>query len=28
LNATIPVGAKARLDGKRGDLIITEPAVI
>jgi muramoyltetrapeptide carboxypeptidase len=27
LNATIPVGAKARLDGKRGDLIITEPAV-
>lgn len=27
LNATIPVGAKARLDGKRGDLIITESAV-
>lgn len=27
LNAAIPVGAKARLDGKRGDLIITEPAV-
>jgi muramoyltetrapeptide carboxypeptidase len=28
LNATIPVGAEARLDGKRGDLIVTEPAVI
>lgn len=27
LNAAIPVGAKARLDGKRGDLIITESAV-
>ena len=27
LNATIPVGVKARLDGKRGDLIITESAV-
>jgi muramoyltetrapeptide carboxypeptidase len=27
LNATIPVGIKARLDGKRGDLIITESAV-
>ena len=27
LNATIPVGAKARLDGRRGDLIITESAV-
>lgn len=27
LNATIPVGAKARLDGRRGDLIITEAAV-
>jgi len=27
LNATIPVGAKARLDGKRGDLILTESAV-
>ena len=27
LNATIPVGAKARLDGKRGDLVITESAV-
>jgi muramoyltetrapeptide carboxypeptidase len=27
LNATIPVGAQARLDGKRGDLVITEPAV-
>ena len=28
LNATIPVGIKARLDGRRGDLIITESAVI
>ena len=28
LNATIPIGAKARLDGDSGDLIITEPAVI
>jgi muramoyltetrapeptide carboxypeptidase len=28
LNATIPVGAMARLDGKRGDLIITESAVV
>jgi muramoyltetrapeptide carboxypeptidase len=28
LNATIPVGVKARLDGDNGDLIITEPAVI
>ena len=27
LNATIPVGAQAILDGKRGDLIITEAAV-
>lgn len=27
LNATIPVNAKARLDGKRGDLVITEAAV-
>jgi muramoyltetrapeptide carboxypeptidase len=27
LNATIPVGAMAKLDGKRGDLIITEAAV-
>ena len=27
LNATIPVGVRARLDGKRGDLIITEAAV-
>lgn len=27
LNATIPVGARARLDGNRGDLIITESAV-
>lgn len=27
LNATIPVNALARLDGKRGDLIITETAV-
>jgi hypothetical protein len=27
LNATIPVGARAKLDGKRGDLIITESAV-
>jgi muramoyltetrapeptide carboxypeptidase len=27
LNATIPVGAKARLDGQRGDLVIVEPAV-
>ena len=28
LNATIPVGVKARLDGDKGDLIITEAAVI
>ena len=28
LNATLPVGAKARLDGDSGDLIITEAAVI
>ena len=27
LNATIPVGVRARLDGNRGDLIITESAV-
>ena len=27
LNATIPVGVRATLDGKRGDLIITESAV-
>jgi muramoyltetrapeptide carboxypeptidase len=27
LNATLPVGARARLDAKRGDLIITEAAV-
>jgi muramoyltetrapeptide carboxypeptidase len=27
LNATIPVGALAKLDGRRGDLIITEAAV-
>ena len=27
LNATIPVGVQARLDGERGDLIITEAAV-
>ena len=27
LNATIPVGVRARLDGKHGDLIITESAV-
>ena len=27
LNATIPVGVMARLDGQRGDLIITESAV-
>lgn len=27
LNAAIPVGIRARLDGKRGDLIITESAV-
>ena len=27
LNATIPVGVMARLDGKRGDLVITESAV-
>ena len=26
-NATIPVGAKARLDARRGDLIVTESAV-
>ena len=26
-NATLPVGVMARLDGKRGDLIITEAAV-
>ena len=28
LNATIPVGARARLDGDNGDLIITEAAVM
>jgi muramoyltetrapeptide carboxypeptidase LdcA involved in peptidoglycan recycling len=28
LNATIPVGARATLDGQRGDLIISEAAVI
>ncbi len=28
LNATLPVGVKARLDGNEGDLIITEAAVI
>ena len=28
LNAAIPVGIHARLDGKRGDLIITESAVL
>jgi muramoyltetrapeptide carboxypeptidase len=28
LNATIPVGVMAQLDGKRGDLIITESAVM
>ena len=28
LNATIPVGARARLDGDTGDLIVTEAAVI
>ncbi len=28
LNATLPVGARARLDGDNGDLIITESAVI
>ena len=27
LNATIPIGVRARLDGRRGDLIITESAV-
>lgn len=27
LNATIPVGVRAMLDARRGDLIITEPAV-
>jgi len=27
LNATVPVGTRARLDGNVGDLIITEPAV-
>jgi muramoyltetrapeptide carboxypeptidase len=27
INATIPVGIRATLDGKRGDLVITEPAV-
>jgi hypothetical protein len=27
LNATIPVGARAKLDGDSGDLIITEAAV-
>jgi muramoyltetrapeptide carboxypeptidase len=27
LNATIPIGVRARLDAKRGDLIITEAAV-
>lgn len=27
LNATIPLGVRARLDGRRGDLIITESAV-
>ena len=27
LNATIPVGVRATLDGKKGDLIITEAAV-
>jgi muramoyltetrapeptide carboxypeptidase LdcA involved in peptidoglycan recycling len=27
LNATLPVGAKAKLDGDNGDLIITEAAV-
>ena len=27
LNATIPVGVEARLDGRRGDLVITESAV-
>jgi muramoyltetrapeptide carboxypeptidase len=27
LNATIPVGVRARLDGQRGDLIVTESAV-
>jgi len=27
LNATIPLGVRATLDGRRGDLIITEPAV-
>lgn len=26
-NATIPVGARARLDGRRGDLVITDAAV-
>jgi muramoyltetrapeptide carboxypeptidase len=28
LNATLPVGARARLDGRKGDLEITEAAVI
>ncbi len=27
LNATLPVGARARLDAERGELVITEPAV-
>ena len=27
LNATLPVGAKARLDANRGELVITEAAV-
>jgi muramoyltetrapeptide carboxypeptidase len=27
LNATLPVGIRARLDGNEGDLIITEAAV-
>lgn len=27
INATIPIGVRARLDANRGDLIITEPAV-
>jgi muramoyltetrapeptide carboxypeptidase len=28
LNATLPIGAKAKLDGDNGDLIITETAVV
>ena len=27
LNATLPIGIQATLDGNKGDLVITEPAV-